>query len=1025
MNNQQRTILNWSLSVIVGLAVGASYTIHALKIPLLNPSAYVAVGLAIGLAYLVLTRLIQPTWQKWSPNIRWGVLGASILLAATIVLIRSTFNFQRLMDISRHWYVGPQAGQPATLVVGQTWGETVLHVLRLHPTDQPDDPNPQYGPWRATADLSGVLDGVAKRLSFQLTQPEGGVIDLQTGQIGRGDGVTVVFKVERAGDWQTVQRVELNLIAHPDQRHWHTVEVEVPADSQRLAIEALPGPPGSNILWDTVWISLEQVSPIGSDRLLASLLSIADLIVLSFLWLSGLVLIFALIEKLNLSDLTQEDIARATDTDERLEKRRLWFTPGKLFKLYVLAGVVIAIVMLPVAISLNPWFYAANTSVELNLDAPANTQMEICWDETEQECLPLVPYPNPDEENASLWLAELPPRPAYQLALIFRSPVSQVALRGLTLQRQPFAVALTGAAHIGAAYKAEAERFIPQNVEAQYLDGAAEGRLRLPEVITPGPAGRRPWATVTSVWLLLVGAWLIIGGVGLPLLRQDADARRVPLPLFSNNTNILWLAFGVATTIHLLLVVNSAVIFYDYDEVGYMNDARTLVEDGMYVSAHRLPGYLLLLAMFFKLFGYHLSTVALLQAAMFDGAVLALAWSLRRWLQPVVGAIGILVAILSPLQVQFSMRIMSESAFATFAMFSLAALFAHIGSQGLRSKVWLMLYAILATFAFLIRQNGIVLFAALIPVCLPNVLELFWRPTTLLSKIRSIVRYSIPYFLAVMVLAGVIIGWSARNYLNYGYFQLSMLPGHVPLQRLLFAGILEARGLLDIDCPPNQSCSIVFGHPLYDDFIITRYQHAGWDLTFPMRSTILQILSESSSQPVNDFQISHALKEIGDHAADLSPWPARAIGLLRVGWAAFGRRNMQGGFRIYPIDQATLEQRREILRSRVSSKLIYDERGESLLVSLYSSIAQGYRWHFPLWMLALLSGLTMLWRRQPILTCPLLVFMANGILYIYLLRAAEFRYIQILDTFLVFQCALGLSLLLGSKLTKEGSSSQN
>ncbi|GIK40749.1 MAG: hypothetical protein BroJett011_45820 [Chloroflexota bacterium] len=117
---------------------------------------------------------------------------------------------------------------------------------------------------------------------------------------------------------------------------------------------------------------------------------------------------------------------------------------------------------------------------------------------------------------------------------------------------------------------------------------------------------------------------------------------------------------------------------------------------------------------------------------------------------------------------------------------------------------------------------------------------------------------------------------------------------------------------------------------------------------------------------------------------------------------------------INPIDQTTYQQRQELLHKTVGDKFVYDERGESRLISFYNRIASGYPWYLPLWLLALISGMVILWRGQPILACPLFVFVTNGIFYVYLLRTAETRYIQVFDTFLIFQCALGLSLLWNS-----------
>jgi 4-amino-4-deoxy-L-arabinose transferase-like glycosyltransferase len=457
-------------------------------------------------------------------------------------------------------------------------------------------------------------------------------------------------------------------------------------------------------------------------------------------------------------------------------------------------------------------------------------------------------------------------------------------------------------------------------------------------------------------------------------------------------------------------VINSSVQFHQFDPIDYVVFAKTLIEHGEYISLHRLPGYPMLLGMFFWVFGYHLSTVAVLQAIMFDIAVLTLALSLQPWLHPLLGAIAVFVAILSPIQVIHSVWTMSESTFATFAVFSIAALFNHLSTRGFTGKVWLIIYAISATFAFLIRPNGVVLFAALLPICLPRLLNLLYRSIGWRDKIK-LFFYTVPYFMTVIVLLAAVLTWSARNYVYYNYFQLSILTGHVPLQKLLFPAIFDARGLLNLYCPIEKGCPNDLHRSLYNSFIINRYQYPHWDMTFfSMRPTIDQILPPVPG-PTRQFQISQVLQAVGRKAQDLIPWQARTIGILRAGWAAFGWRNLKGAFNMTPADRATYRQRKELLHSTVSDKFVYDERGESRLVSLYTKIVSGYSWYMPLWLLALISGVLIVWRGQPALACPLFVFITNGLFYVYFLQTAEVRYIQILDTLLVFQCALGLTLL--------------
>jgi hypothetical protein len=68
------------------------------------------------------------------------------------------------------------------------------------------------------------------------------------------------------------------------------------------------------------------------------------------------------------------------------------------------------------AIKLSPWFYAVNTRVRLYLDAPAEAKILICWDKSQDQCLPLVPYSQLNSriaesgEVADMWISEFPPQ---------------------------------------------------------------------------------------------------------------------------------------------------------------------------------------------------------------------------------------------------------------------------------------------------------------------------------------------------------------------------------------------------------------------------------------------------------------------------------------------------------------------------------------------------------------------------------------------------------------------------------------
>lgn len=338
------TMRHWAISVAFGLASGASYAIRASGSPLLSPSTYLASGVGIGLAYLALTHILRPAWREWRGRVRWAALGLSVFLATA-----ASMSLHRPPGIVWRYYAGGDTWRPVGQSVGTTWGQS-RRVLSLHGTDQPNDGG-SYGPWRAAAELSGVLSGAAKRFRLSVTQPEEGLLLPETGQIappGYGDGVTVVFKLERPEGWMTAHTMHLDAINQPQHRRWHTVELEAPADSGRLVIEVLAGPPGSNTYFDSLWVSLESVAPAGR-REFTWLRVVVDLTSLSFLGLAGLGLVFRLSQGLSRSRaFTPHQADRADSTDKH---------PSELSLLLAYALPVLAILpsLVWVALDRSAW----------------------------------------------------------------------------------------------------------------------------------------------------------------------------------------------------------------------------------------------------------------------------------------------------------------------------------------------------------------------------------------------------------------------------------------------------------------------------------------------------------------------------------------------------------------------------------------------------------------------------------------------------------------------------------------------
>ena len=329
-----RVAVTYALSIITGCVVSVSFAKFAGLVPEFCPYSLVIITLIILFVHISLRVFILPEWSKAKFYLRMALICACGLMVSVLGPQYSPKIYWQFDTDAHTW-------RPGVPFFRNAWGERKC-VLAMHPTEYPDGTESPYGPWRASADLSYVFTDLPKRLIFQVTQPD-------VGSAGLGDGVTVLFELESAGKWQTAKNIHLDLVNHPEQRHWHTVAIETPADCGRFRIEVLPGPPGSNVFFDTVWINLERVTAVGGWHSLGPALVLADVLTLIFLTLGGVSLVARLIESLNRRNaFGGEEDWRDTIVDTHTKNRPLWFG-------YAVCGVAIFPSLLWIAIDRSPF----------------------------------------------------------------------------------------------------------------------------------------------------------------------------------------------------------------------------------------------------------------------------------------------------------------------------------------------------------------------------------------------------------------------------------------------------------------------------------------------------------------------------------------------------------------------------------------------------------------------------------------------------------------------------------------------
>lgn len=692
----------------------------------------------------------------------------------------------------------------------------------------------------------------------------------------------------------------------------------------------------------------------------------------------------------------------------RLASRRMWI---------VLVCLVGAMAVLPLALLLAPWFDAAPTPIEVKLDAPAKAKIDACWDAALRECVPLVAAAG--TKKAHDWIGELPPRPVYHLSLVFRSQVEDARLQRITLLNMRYANQ--------AIYQRSADNtdvwFSLQDGTMQRRDDAFSlniqpgGRLILAEPISNNVVS---FAQRTMlIWLMLAG--FVVCGVALvaPWFGACSFARPFLAASGHSGVGLLCLAAVVATAIQLVFVAHAQVQYGTGDSTIYLLKAvkllehRTFDSDGYEFELNRLPGYPLILAFAIALVGYNLSHVVLVQSVLCGASILAFALAVRRWIHPVLGAVGIVIATLSPPQVWASRNILSDGPFAWCTLLALAAFFTHAGARGASRWIWLGAFVSLATYASFIRPNAVIVFAALLPVYLPQAMQIVRQHAHLRARLRALVRFTLPYAAAMLIFVVAYGGWALRNYVSRGYFGTTDMGQLSIVQGALSAGWFEARSLLDQD----EYRAYVKDHYRHEYFYMV------WILRTHLFDAIEQDLQVTPSQQI--ALLNEHMHEIAAGSAARAPWQMRLVGPLRsVLWAIAwpqGTSYTRDAFRLdyaLPSNYTDIDAIRTEM-APLSSRLVYETQQQNSIFALFAGYTRAYTgWYLALSVVALISGVYVAWRGYSFLSAPLIVFLAN-LAVVGVLGNILARYVQVLDVLLVFQSVIAGSLLLSVSSRQE------
>ncbi|HUB23925.1 MAG TPA: hypothetical protein VL992_00750, partial [Tepidisphaeraceae bacterium] len=386
--------------------------------------------------------------------------------------------------------------------------------------------------------------------------------------------------------------------------------------------------------------------------------------------------------------------------------------------------------------------------------------------------------------------------------------------------------------------------------------------------------------------------------------------------------------------------------------------------------------------------------------------------SMRPWMHAWIGAVAVVLAILSPAQMWAARTVLSESAFGTFSVLAMAAYFMHVQTTGRKSLRWLWAMAALSTYAIFVRPNGIALFFALLPAVAQIIAAR--------QSIRSACRLLRPYLLAVAVAVVAVLGWSARNFLDRGDFAASDMTGVT-----LVCGLV-CSGTFDIDCLRDT--------PLYRQYLTDKHRNGYYYPGFALRHDLYMDLTHDQRQ-FNRHTLAaldRQLVQIDAESKRDAGWKVSAIGWLRSLWWALVWPDVQAyskeGIRLdyTTIENISATQRGapsmsvENIRGKflpfISRDLVYDEVRPNPIYSIYAWFSESYYngAYILLSVLGVAGAIYLARSGRAILAGPIYAFLANIMLNVYL-RNVFSRYIHILDAFLIFELAMALSLIIANR----------
>lgn len=906
------------------------------------------------------------------------IAGAAVV-AAVFLLVARPFQLSQLRWTLAECSEAGVAPRPYTHL--HQWGETRTQIFDLHASLQPADTSQ---PWRhrIEADTRYVCALGPATVRVDTALPDWAAVDPATGMPRPGfDGVTCRLQARVGESWETLTSSELE----PATNAWRSMSATLPRGTERVAISL-----DARASQDHETVFLAQFAPQARTLLGISLTPLLRLGEFLAAWLA----LFAL------GTLLEHLLARIRRWT-RVPALRLG-PDGAALPRAVRALGLVALIAAPLALAIPvaPWLEALVTPALIRWDAPEGAPLEVRFGPAAQDRVPAVRI------DASTWRADLPPRPSYRIALELPVAFGERA----ELPSELRLIDTRSGLEFATANVAEFRR-LDQSAEEAAGTAAAppEPTLRL---VCEQEFTTAQLSLGARIFFLWVGGVIVLATLASLLLlvrRRATTVHRDTLRELPSARPILLaglVALAIACACHFATPPRMTEDSFFYLCKGQAFAERGTLDTGVDgLEAVRTPGYPGWLALAIKLVGLDVDAITLTQVLLYVSALVFVALSLRgavrtRWL-----VAGVLLGALSPTQQHFMRDLMSECVFVSLCLVTLGChFFARSSSRG-RAAWWLVASALATTGAVLTRVNAVALLAVPAVLWVSSAFALWRSRSTAPEVARGIARASVPLVGIASFAALTMLVWSYRNYQTCGYFGVSSMVKLSDMQGEIQTGMLDPR--------------VLERRGFYPDYVRTKVARNGeWSSWF-IQETLYQRAFESGV-PERE-RIRHIEDEFGRMVAESNaalPPAARLVKFVRATWW-----NVQFAPSRYFLQSQVLEdfsewgyvsaadyarEMRDTLRRDTGLPIVVRDPQ----VGSFGEFLLGLRtWYahvdFPLLLLAFAAACWMIARGRPSLAAPFCFVLANFALLSYL-RQQEWRYMGVMDVFLMLQLVIAL-----------------